>query len=110
MRVRWTAPAAADLDQIREYLQKYYPHFAQPTVLRVYQSIRSLKAAPHRGRLGRRNGTRELVLAPLPYLVVYRSKTKPSKSCTSTTVLGKSLKLAMVAFAATPPNPAAGVE
>jgi toxin ParE1/3/4 len=26
---------------------------------------------PHRGRPGKKEGTRELVLSPLPYLVVY---------------------------------------
>ncbi|MBV9503785.1 MAG: type II toxin-antitoxin system RelE/ParE family toxin [Acidobacteriia bacterium] len=27
---------------------------------------------PHRGRPGKKEGTRELVLTPLPYIVVYR--------------------------------------
>jgi len=30
---------------------------------------------PNRGRQGRVEGTRELVLAPLPFIVVYRVKT-----------------------------------
>jgi toxin ParE1/3/4 len=29
---------------------------------------------PHLGRVGRRQGTRELVFTPLPYIVVYRVK------------------------------------
>ena len=71
MRIRWTAPAAADLECIKDYLQQHFPQFAQRTVLRIYDSIRSLKASPYRGRAGRRTGTRELVLTPLPYVVVY---------------------------------------
>jgi toxin ParE1/3/4 len=27
---------------------------------------------PHRGRPGKKEGTREMVLSPLPYIVVYR--------------------------------------
>ena len=38
---------------------------------KIYAHIRSLKAAPGRGRPGHRTGTRELVLSPLPYIVVY---------------------------------------
>lgn len=40
----------------------------------IYERIRSLKAAPYRGRPGHRTGTRELPLAPLPYLMVYSAK------------------------------------
>jgi len=74
MRIRWTVPAAGDLDGIKDYLQKHFPHFAEPTVRTIYQRIRSLKAAPRRGRPGHRAGTRELTLSPLPYVVFYRVK------------------------------------
>jgi addiction module RelE/StbE family toxin len=74
MRIRWTAAAAADLEQIKDYLKERYPSFAQPTVLRLYQGVRSLKRTPYRGRQGREEGTRELVFAPLPYIAVYRVK------------------------------------
>jgi addiction module RelE/StbE family toxin len=74
IRIRWTAPAADDLESIKNYLQKHYPHFAEPTVRTIYRRIRSLKAAPNRGRPGHRNGTRELILAPLPYVIVYSVK------------------------------------
>ena len=47
MRIRWTAAAAADLEQIKDYLKERYPSFAQPTVLRLYHS---LKRTPYRGR------------------------------------------------------------
>jgi plasmid stabilization system protein ParE len=71
MRIRWTVPAADDLESIKTYLQRHHPHFAEPTVRAIYQRIQSLKAAPHRGRPGHRNGTGELPLTPLPYVVVY---------------------------------------
>jgi len=44
---------------------------AASTVLRIYDASKSLKRFPERGRPGRLNGTRELVLAPLPYLILY---------------------------------------
>jgi toxin ParE1/3/4 len=74
MRIRWTVPAAGDLENIKNYLQRLYPHFAEPTVRTIYLRIRSLKAAPYQGRPGHRNGTRELPLTPLPYVVVYSVK------------------------------------
>src|ERR1700682_4273764 len=39
-----------------------FPNFAEPTVRTIYDRIRSLKAAPNRGRPGHRTGTRELAL------------------------------------------------
>jgi addiction module RelE/StbE family toxin len=71
MRIRWTIPAANDLQDIKDYLQQNYPQFAEPTVRRIYQHIRSLKISPRRGRPGHRIGTREFPLTPLPYIVVY---------------------------------------
>jgi plasmid stabilization system protein ParE len=56
MRIRWTLAAAADLEHIKDYLTEHYPHLTQPTVLELYETIRSLKASPHRGRLGREEG------------------------------------------------------
>jgi toxin ParE1/3/4 len=71
MRVRWTIPAADDLESIKNYLQRHFPHFAEPTVRTIYQRVRSLRNSPYRGRPGHRRGTRELPLTPLPYIVVY---------------------------------------
>ncbi len=74
MRIRWTVPAADDLTNINHYLQKHYPQFAESTVRAIYEHVRSLQTMPNRGRPGHRSGTRELVLSPLPYIVVYRVK------------------------------------
>ena len=71
MRIRWTVPAADDLERIKNYLQQHYPSFAEPTVRTIYQRIQSLKSSTEQGRPGHRAGTRELVLTPLPYVVVY---------------------------------------
>jgi toxin ParE1/3/4 len=73
MRVRWT-PAAENLEHIKNYLTEHHPQFAQSTVYELYESVRSLKASPKRGRPGREDGTRGLVLPRLPYIVAYRIK------------------------------------
>jgi len=49
MRIRWTAAAAADLEQIKDYLKERYPSFAQPTVLRLYHSLKRTPTVAARG-------------------------------------------------------------
>jgi toxin ParE1/3/4 len=41
-------------------------------VLHLYEAPAALVSIPFRGRPGKKEGTRELVLSPLPYIVVYR--------------------------------------
>ena len=72
MRIRWTPAAAADFEYINDYLKDHHPRYRQPTMRKLYQAIRSLKALPHRGRPGREEGTREILFLPLPYVAVYR--------------------------------------
>lgn len=56
MRIRWTIPAADDLESIKDYLIRHYPHFAEPTVRAIYQRILALKASPYHGRPGHQLG------------------------------------------------------
>ncbi len=74
MRIRWTRAAAEDLEHIKNYLTEHFPEFAESTMIELYETIRSLKTSSRRGRLGREEGTRELVLTRLPYVVAYRIK------------------------------------
>ncbi len=74
MRIRWTPAAATDLEHIKDYLTEHNPQFTESTVLGLYETILSLKTSPNRGRLGREEGTRELVVTRLPYIVAYRVK------------------------------------
>jgi len=39
---------------------------------RLYDAIRALKQWPRRGRIGTEEGSRELIVPPLPYIAVYR--------------------------------------
>src|SRR4029077_2230834 len=72
MRIRWTRAAAEDLEHIKDHLTEHHTQLAQSKVLELYETIHSLKTSPRRGRLGREEGTRELVLSRLPYIVAYR--------------------------------------
>jgi toxin ParE1/3/4 len=74
MRLRWTPAAAGDLEAIADYLAENLPGFLQTTIREIYSAISTLRSMPHRGRIGREEGTRELVIARLPYIVVYRLK------------------------------------
>lgn len=73
MKIRWTAAAADDLQQIAEYLNESNPHLAESTVERLYAAAQSLTVHPYRGRVGRLRDTRELLTVPLPYVIVYKT-------------------------------------
>ena len=71
MQLRWTEDAVNDLERIADYLLKQVPDRAPDLIRRVYDAPATLLDLPNRGRPGKRDGTRELVLTPLPYIVVY---------------------------------------
>ena len=72
MEVRWADAAAADLENIANYLFENTPARAAELVREIYNAPAALRAFPYQGRVGRKEGTRELVLSPLPYIVVYQ--------------------------------------
>ena len=74
MRIRWTPTAAADLQNSYDYLKKHEPHLAQPTIIEIRKSARSLKKFPLRGRQRREEGTRELLQRRLPHIIAYGVK------------------------------------
>ena len=71
MRVRWTADAADDLEQISDYIAEDRPGTARRIAMDIIRSVDALDAFPNQGRQGRVEGTRELVLTPLPFIAVY---------------------------------------
>jgi toxin ParE1/3/4 len=74
MNVRWSPEAAADFEGIVEYIRQQNASAADRVAHSLYDSVASLESFPNRGRPGRIADTRELVLAPLPFIVVYRVK------------------------------------
>jgi toxin ParE1/3/4 len=71
MRVRWTTDAASDLEQICDYIARDRLGTAHRVADDITKAVRGLSTFPNRGRLGRVEDTRELVLAPLPFIAVY---------------------------------------
>ncbi len=71
MQLRWTEEAAADLDRISDYLLEQTPAHAARILLEIYDTPELLTSFPLRGRIGRKPGTRELVLTSLPYVLIY---------------------------------------
>ena len=74
MGIRWSTRAFKDLERIFKRISKDNPAAAEKVVNTIYDGCTSLRTFPNRGRIGRMKGRRELVLAPLPYIVVYRIK------------------------------------
>lgn len=72
MRLRWTTPAANDIYNVVQRIQKDNPSAATHVATVLYDGCSGLKDFPRRGRAGRIEGTRELVFPGLPYIVVYR--------------------------------------
>lgn len=72
MQIRWSPDAAADLENIVDYIRRDNPAVAQRVGQTIYDRLSILGAFPHGGRVGRMGGTRELALPPLPFIVVYR--------------------------------------
>lgn len=75
MKVRWTRQALEDLLHLHEYIAEESPHAADEMVARIHQAATvNLKEHTHMGKKGRVSGTRELVLAGTPFLLVYALK------------------------------------
>jgi len=74
VQLRWTEPAAQDLDKIEEHIARdNSPAVAVDVVLGVIDSVEMiLPSHPRAGRLGRVTGTRELVVEGAPFIVIYR--------------------------------------
>jgi toxin ParE1/3/4 len=72
MELRWTQEAAADLENISDYLFQNAPQRVTELIRGIYGAPARLLAFPHRGRAGKKEGTREHPLSPLPYVLVYK--------------------------------------
>ena len=71
MRLRWRLSAVNDLAEIRDFISENDPDAARAVVNRVLHSVERLASFPNSGRAGQVEGTRELVVPGLPYIVVY---------------------------------------
>jgi toxin ParE1/3/4 len=74
MRIVWARRAGADMDWVVDYIAQDDPAAALATRDKIELQVKHLKAHPQLGRKGRVRGTRELVIAGIPYIVVYRAR------------------------------------
>ena len=74
MTIRWSLAAVSDLANIVQYIGQDSSDAALRVGRAVYKAVGELEKFPNLGRAGRVQGTRELPLPPLPFVVVYRLK------------------------------------
>jgi len=71
MELRGSPKAADDLENIVRYIQEHdSPEAGRRVAGVIYERAGGLQAMPNRGRPGRIDSTRELVLPPLPFIIV----------------------------------------
>ncbi|MDD5295969.1 MAG: type II toxin-antitoxin system RelE/ParE family toxin [Rhodocyclaceae bacterium] len=71
-KLRWLADALSDLEGIRLYIAQDSPAAARRVVSEIRRQVQVLREHPLMGRVGLLEGTRELVIGRLPYIVAYR--------------------------------------
>jgi toxin ParE1/3/4 len=74
MQVRWVRKALRNLEQAHAYIAKDNPEAAMRAVLKIQVAVDQLGQFPLMGRVGRVEGTRELVIANTSYFVIYGLK------------------------------------
>lgn len=72
MRLRWSDDALQDLAAIRRYIAEDHPAAAKSVAQHILSTITYLRDHPDIGRVGRVQGTRELIIPGLPYIIPYR--------------------------------------
>jgi len=69
MEIIWRRAALNDLDAIREFIAQDNPDAATRVYVAIEGAVGRLADYPYLGRAGRVEGTRELILGNLPYIV-----------------------------------------
>ena len=73
MNLTWSPEAIDDLLSIRQYIAQDDPGSAIKIVAAIVHLVeQQLPRFPHSGRPGRVEGTRELIVPSLPFIVPYR--------------------------------------
>jgi toxin ParE1/3/4 len=72
VKLRWSRRAIRRLTSIHDYIAKDSPDAAARVAAVIVDSALRLQKFPHIGRPGRIEGTRELVIPGLPYIIPYR--------------------------------------
>jgi toxin ParE1/3/4 len=76
MPIKWVRKALKNLEQAYQFIATDNLDAAVDFVLKIQAATIKLESFPNLGKPGRVEGTRELVIANTPYLLVYRIKGK----------------------------------
>ncbi len=71
-RLRFTLPAAAQLDRVFAYIEERNPRGARNVQMRIRHMIQLLLEHPNAGSTTSRPGMRRIVVVPYPYAIFYR--------------------------------------
>lgn len=74
MQVKWLRKALQNLEQAYAYTAQANPDAAVQLVVKIQAVSEQLASFPMLGKTGRVEGTRELVIANTPYILIYRVK------------------------------------
>ncbi|MEQ1622583.1 MAG: type II toxin-antitoxin system RelE/ParE family toxin [Methylococcales bacterium] len=74
MKIVWTEPSRQDLRDIFEFIAENNPKAARSLLAEIKKRVCVLVNQPQLGRVGRVEGTRELVLTGTHYILPYRVK------------------------------------
>ncbi|MDP2204512.1 MAG: type II toxin-antitoxin system RelE/ParE family toxin [Methylicorpusculum sp.] len=74
MNIVWTEPSRQDLRGIFEFIAENNPKAARSLLIEIKVRVSVLVDEPQLGRVGRVEGTRELVLTGTHYILSYRMK------------------------------------
>jgi addiction module RelE/StbE family toxin len=72
MKIRWTKRAIRSLASIYAYISQDSPASATRVAAAIVDATDRLEQFPRSGRTGRIEGTSELVIPGLPYIIPYR--------------------------------------
>ena len=70
MQLRWTQQARMDRLNIIRYIASDNPYAAKNMSIRIKDAVRGLLEFPYKGKIGRVNGTRELIVHS-NYILIY---------------------------------------
>lgn len=79
MKLHWLPGAIADRAKIARIIAADSPKASRDQGDRIRNQANNLCDHPELGRIGRIAGTRELVIAGTPFLIIYRIRDKPQQ-------------------------------
>ena len=71
MEIKWLRRALRNLEQVHRFIAKENLEAARDVILRIQTATTQLENYPFMGRPGQVEGTRELVISGIPYIVIY---------------------------------------